>query len=215
MGYNAGSVVHHKNEFRSLLAKFGHKNQLTRACLNYLQCDFILDSFSALSKTVENVSLPFLEMVQKSDYSKLIHAIPNVYTELKRNQSTTLSEFFVSFNLNLGPANQCQRMLMKLFYDAMAVGLKQQRGREFGIKETGDKQLTSRGATILTDQSTKSLEGLLTHNLDAERDLAIFDHMAKKSVSSFNESCTASGTSYILFYDFNAFQKKNVILTEQ
>lgn len=193
MGYNAGTVVHHKAEFISLLDKYGHKNQLTRACTLYIKCDFILESLAALSRMVERVSLPFLELCQKTNYSVLLDVLPRLFFDLKNNNLETLKDFFVNFHLNLGNLTYCQEMLMKLFSNAMATGLKQQRGREFGIFEEGEKPQQSRGATNLALQNPHFLNGLLTHNLDAERDLSIFDRMAKKSVSNYNETCTATG----------------------
>lgn len=197
--------MHHLPEFNSLLEKYGGKNQLTRACKIYLESNFIVDSLAALSKMVELVSLPFLELVQESNCSKLLVAIPQLYIDLKANRNDTLKDFVAPFNLKLGEENECRVMMMNLFASAMGDGLKQQRGREFGFF---DDEEATRGASILSKIDVELLDGLLTHNIDAERDLSIFDRLARKAAPNYNENCDASGnfvSSFLWFLNFYYF----------
>lgn len=100
LGYVAGKIIHFKPQLISLLKKYS-KNLLSHACQIYINDPFIINALCVLARITENVTLPFLIMVQKSDQSKLVDLLPQLFHELKEGRYDSLNEFKEPFNLIL------------------------------------------------------------------------------------------------------------------
>ena len=66
LGYSAATVVYHLEDYEDLLHETKSNNQLVQACRVYLQCDFVIIGLKVLSWFTSAVTLPFLNMVEKS-----------------------------------------------------------------------------------------------------------------------------------------------------
>lgn len=73
--YCAGTIVHHFEQFRKVLAS-STTNLHTQAVKLYLEQDMIIDDMICLSQITENVTLPFLEMVQESTHQQRLEILP-------------------------------------------------------------------------------------------------------------------------------------------
>lgn len=109
--------------------------------------------------------------------------------------------FQTSFNLKLEDQNEKQQILIRLFSSAAAEGLRLQRGIELGIEPViKSEKKTARGLTGLAHLQTSELTGLLlTHIIDAERELGHFDHLCRQSVHYYNKDHTGSGRIKFFF----------------
>lgn len=187
LGYCAGTVVHHLPELRQLLSKFS-SNQHSQACKLYLSFPFILDAMVALAKMTEFVVLPFLDMVQNSDNIFLLQILPQLYLDLKNNSLETLKNFQTAFKLKYPEETSNQTMLIRSMANAIADGLRLQRGREFGIPDSGAPR-----ATDLSKLPPEILRHLPTHNIDCERELAIFDRKVENMCGGYNQTSSYKG----------------------
>lgn len=60
LGYTAGCIIHHINEFNSMFANSKRNNELIKACKLYLSIPFIKEALCSLSIFTESIVLPFL-----------------------------------------------------------------------------------------------------------------------------------------------------------
>lgn len=189
LGYCAGTIVHHLPQFKKLVSTSA-TNLHSQAVKLYLEQDYIIDAMVCLAKITETVTLPFLEMVQKSTHPQLLQILPQLFTDLQNNRLSTLAQFHTPFKFNYPPINESQNSITRLMTKAVSEGLKLQRGREYGFNE--DSSVNDR-ATALFSIPTSIIESLPTHNLDCERELAIFDRKVSKAIGGYNQNATFKG----------------------
>lgn len=189
LGHCAGSIVHHLSQFKTLVSKLA-LNQHGQAVKLYLDQPFIIDAMICLSKVSEFLTLPYLEMVQKTNQEQLLQIFSNLYNDLKNNNIYTLKDFHTPYNFNYPPSNPQQENIIHYMTKAIAEGFNVQRGREynFGVHETREIR-----ATNIAEISPSILPFLPTHNLDCERELGIFDHKLSKIHGGFNAKSTFKG----------------------
>ena len=191
LGYSAATVVYHLEDYEDLLHDVKSNNQLVQACRVYLQCEFVIIGLKVLSWFTSAVTLPFLNMVEKSKQSDLLKILPELHKDLKERKTDTLNEFMVKYSFDLGtPTSALEKHILGLFCERAAADLATQRGREYGF---GDVQTGAERATALDKLDPERLDFLPTNNLACERDLAVFDKLAKRSASCSNRKFTSKG----------------------
>lgn len=176
LGYCAGAIVHHLPQLKKLLAASA-TNLYFQAVKLYLEEDLIIDAMVCLSRITENVTLPFLEMVQKSTNKDLLQILPKLFTDLKNHNLSTLVKFVTPFKFKFPPVNESQSSIIKLMTKAISEGLELQEGREYGF---ADNSTLAKRATVLSSIPPTIMEYLPTHNLHCERELSIFDRKISK-----------------------------------
>jgi hypothetical protein len=82
LGYTAGAIYDCLPQFTKLLERTSKNNMLVRACRLYLECDFIIAGLKALSNFTYEVTMPFLNCVERVNQSDLCRIIPNLFEEL-------------------------------------------------------------------------------------------------------------------------------------
>lgn len=187
LGYCAGSIVNNLPELRTLLNTH-QSNQLSQACRVYLDIPFIIDALVSLSKITEAVTLPFLVMVQKETHTTLLSVFPQLCIDLSNGKFDTLVSYHTSFGFQFPPETPNQRLLQNQMAKEISDGLKLQRGREYAFFSNSTEQR----ATDVSSLPEHLLELLPTHNLDCERELAIFDKKVER-MSGFNQKSTYKG----------------------
>ena len=90
------------------------------------------------------------------------------------------------------PSSELGRKITNMMCLEAAKGVKLQCGREYGF----DNTTTDVRATILSDLDKAELKGLPTHNITAERKLAVFDKHASKVGKCRNYKFTAKSVRY-------------------
>lgn len=187
LGYCAGAIVHNLAELRSLLS-LHHSNQLSQACRVYLEIPFIIDALISLSKITEAVIGPFYGMVQKESHKTLLSVFPQLCNDLSNGKLDTLASYHTSFGFKFPPETPNQQLLQNVMAKDISDGLKLQRGREYAFFSSAAEQR----ATDVSSLPDHLLELLPTHNLDCERELAIFDKKVER-MSGFNQKSTYKG----------------------
>jgi hypothetical protein len=84
LGYTAGAIYDCLPQFTKLLERTSKNNMLVRACRLYLECDFIIAGLKALSNFTYEVTMPFLNCVERVNQSDLCRIISNLFEELKK-----------------------------------------------------------------------------------------------------------------------------------
>lgn len=91
LGYTAGAIVDCIPQFTRLLTR-SHLNNVRQI---YLESEYIIAAWRALSNFTYHVTMPFLNFVEKSDQNDLVEMLPILYTDLKDGKLDTLKEFSV------------------------------------------------------------------------------------------------------------------------
>lgn len=189
LGHCAGTIIHHLPQFKKLLAATA-TNLHSKAVKLYLEEEFIVDAMVCLARITEFVTVPFLQMVQKSTNQQLLQIFPQLFHDLKHNSLSTLADFHTPFNFTFPPSNNSQQAMLKLMTKSIAEGLELQRGREYGFSTNAS--LKER-ATKISSIPLPIMEYLPTHNLDCERELSIFDRKISKCAGGYNQRSTFKG----------------------
>lgn len=188
LGHCAGTIVHNLEEIRLLLERH-HGNTHSQACKLYVEVPFIINGMMALSKFTEFVTLPYLVLVQNENHEVLLNLLPQLAKDLQEGKLTTLEKYRTSFNFNFPPQTTSQQMILQEMAKNVSKGLILQRGREYSFSSS--ENVTTR-ATNISSLAKELLECLPTHNLDCERELAIFDKKVKR-MSGFNSKSNYQG----------------------
>ena len=191
LGYTAATILYHLAEYQGLLEKTKANNQLVQACRVYLECEFILIGLKVLAWFTYTITLPFLNMVEKTTQADLLHILPRLHNDLKAKRMDTLQNYHIEYSFQPEePVSPVELYILGEFCTKAAVDLATQRGKEYGFStETG----SAPRATVLTSLTEEDLEGLPSNNLDCERDLAKFDKLAARSAACSNRKFTAKG----------------------
>ena len=79
LGYQAGALYDCITYCRQILNDIPLNNLLIRACQLYLEDDFIIADFKALANFTYNVTMPFLNFVEKTNQDCLIELLPKLW----------------------------------------------------------------------------------------------------------------------------------------
>ena len=189
LGYTAASITFHLQDFNAVLENPRSNNVLVQACRLYINVDFILVALKCLAWFTKKVTLPFLNMCEMKEQSDLLKILPKLKDSLQSIKLDNLQDFEVDYSFEVEePQSPLGKHIIKEFCKKAAIDLTTQRGREYGFSEYSEPR-----ATDLTKLSKNQLDGLPTNNLDCERDLAKFDHLAKRSASCSSKKFTAKG----------------------
>jgi len=190
LGYTAATIMHHLEDYKAVLEKTKSNNQLVQACRIYLNCDFILIGLKSLAWFTYTVTLPFLNMVEKTTHTDLLKILPQLHKDLAAKKTNTLKQYHVDYSFEpVEPTSEVEKHILGEFCNRAGSVLAIQRGREYGF---GMQDVAPRATTLNTIDADQ-LVGLPTNNLDCERDLAKFDQLAARSASCSNRKFTAKG----------------------
>ena len=81
-----------------LLNETDHSNQHTEAAWMYIDCEFFVTEMQVVSFFSYHVSLPFLNLVEKGDQSRLLEIFPKLYRDLKEGKTDTLHDYLVPYH---------------------------------------------------------------------------------------------------------------------
>ena len=79
LGYQAGALYDCITYCRQILNDIPLNNLLIRTCQLYLEDDFIIAGFKALANFTYNVTMPFLNFVEKTNQDCLIELLPKLW----------------------------------------------------------------------------------------------------------------------------------------
>ena len=176
LGYSAASLIHAVPLLQMLLDETSKSNLLVEACKLYLECEFFLIELQVLAYFTYKITLPLLNCVERSDQAALLKIFPKLHHDLKNGNMNTLQDFIVNYRhvpVN-EPNTDLEKEILILMCSDAGDGIQMQCGREYGFAAEGEKPR----ATELYMMSQQELDYLPTNNLDCERDLAKFSHLA-------------------------------------
>ena len=178
LGYCAASILSALPQLRRLLSETHKTNLLVEACKLYIDCELFLAELHVLAVFTQNVTLPFLNCLEKSSQKDLLAIFPKLYQDLKDHKMDTLKDYFVPYRHVTVEAVTDERELMIIdrMCEEAAKGLDMQRGGEYGF---GDNH-PDRPTTKMHELSAEEVNAIDTvvHNLPCERLLGKFSHRA-------------------------------------
>ena len=71
---------------------------LLQACRLYLECEYVVAALKALANFTFNVTMPFLNCVEKTDQNDLVNILPQMYEDLSDDKLDTLKFYHVKWN---------------------------------------------------------------------------------------------------------------------
>ena len=191
LGYTAASILSALPQLRRVLDETHRNNLLVEACKLYIDCELFLSELHVLAVFTQNVTLPFLNCLEKSSQKDLLHIFPQLYNDLTEYKMTTLKDYFVKYrHVTVEPVtDQREIRILNLMCEEAAKGLDMQRGAEYGFGVNHPDLATAR----LHELPLEEVEAInVVHNLDCERLLATFGH--RSAVAKYrNKSFTAQG----------------------
>ena len=95
LAYQAGTIYDALPYFKILLDRTPLNNLLVGACRLYLECDFIKTGFKSLANFTFNVTMPYLNFVEKTDQDDLCQMLPELYRDRQLKRLDTLKEYQV------------------------------------------------------------------------------------------------------------------------
>ena len=98
LGYQAGAILDCLPYFRRILEETHLNNLLIRSCRIYLENDFVLAGLKALANFTYNVTMPYLNCIERSDQNYLVEVLPKLHGDLLNAKMDTLSDFKVEWD---------------------------------------------------------------------------------------------------------------------
>ena len=193
LGYTAASILCALPQLRTLLHETWKNNLLVEACRLYVDCELFVAELHVLAVFTKQVTLPFLNAMEKLTQKQLVEMFPRLYKDLLEHKTDTLKDFLVVYHHI--PVDDVKDGVEKKILDRMceeaAKGFDLQRGKEYGFGETG-MQRQRETTNIHTMAPEKMDEIVVVHNLSCERLLGTFGQRAV--VAKFrNRKFTAQG----------------------
>ena len=123
-------------------------------------------------------------MVEKSSQKDLKKHLPKLYNDLKEHKLDCLIDWHVQWKRMKisAPESDLGKLIIGRMCDAVAEGLRLQRGREYGFY---NEDFTPRAANI-NEIEDMDLELIPSNNLICERNLSKFSTLAEKSAKCSN-----------------------------
>ena len=191
MGYTAEAIYDSLPQFQKLLERTHTNNLLVRACRLYLESKFVMAALKALSYFTSQVTMPYLNAVEKCDQNELVKMLPILRANLKDGTvGKTLEKYHVKWTHVIMQKQQPTNALDKYIVRQMCVdagaGVEMQCAREYW-SESEDPQATQ------LFKLTEERENLPTENLEPERYMARVGILAAQSASHSNKFFKAKG----------------------
>ena len=195
LGYQSGALYDCIPYLKKLLDETPLSNLLVRSCRIYLENDFVLSGLKCLAIFTHRVTMPFLNLVEKSDQNKLCEMLPLLCKDLQLKKLDTLEEFLVPWrhvqvqDTKMADLSKLEQFVLGKMCHQAAVGVELQCKREYW--ESPESNPDSLRATRLNLLSAEERSLLPTNNLNTERSLAKFGYLAGQSASHSNKLFTA------------------------
>ena len=191
LGYCAASILSAVPLFRKLLNRAPATNLLIEACKLYIDCELFLSELHVLAVFTQNVTLPFLNCLEKCTQKDLLVIFPKLYQDLTEYRMDTLKKYFVPYRhveveeVTLGS----EKKILQRMCEEAAKGFDAQRGSEYGFGSNHPNRAT----TKLHELSESEVSAIgVVHNLTCERRLGTFGH--RSAVAKYrNKTFTAQG----------------------
>ena len=98
LGYTAGAIYDFLPQFQKLLERTHTNNLLVRACKLYLESEFGMAVLKSLSYFTNQVTMPYLNAVQKGDQNELMKMLLTLCANLKEGTvGKTLEKYHVKW----------------------------------------------------------------------------------------------------------------------
>ena len=135
-GYQAVAVYDCIPYVRQILNDTTLNNLLIRACRLYLENDFIIAGFKALANFTYNVTMPFLNFVEKVNQDCLVELLPKLCVDLANRKTDSLSSYKVEWThvhvVKNGPESELDHYLLgEMCAQAAFFGVELQCKREY------------------------------------------------------------------------------------
>ena len=175
LGYACASLVKAMPLLRKLVAETTRKNLLVKACNLYLECEVFETELRVLAYFTRMVTLPLLNCIEQCSQVDLLKLLPQLHADLAEGKMDTLQQWQVSYrHVSVEPpTTDLEIELMNRMCADASRTVKLQCGREYGFTDDAPPRATQ--LDLLPEQE---LAKMPTHNIDAERDLAKFSHLA-------------------------------------
>ena len=185
LGYLAGAVYDCLPYFRKLLRETPLNNLLIRSCKLYIENPFIAAGFKALAIFTYQVTMLYLNFVEKSSQEDLINLLPKLHEDLKAANMNTMSSYQVNWThikvtSSLESPTELESYILKQMCFKSAQGINHQCSREYW-----DENAVPR-ATQLHLLNKSQHQNLPTNNLVTERYLVTFGYLASLSAKRSN-----------------------------
>ena len=184
LGTTAASIIDSLDLYQLLLDQTTRNNLLVKASKLYLNCEYIICALACLAYFTYKIEMPFLNMVERSSQKDLKKHLPKLYNDLKQHNLNCLSDWHVEWKrvkISI-PESDLGKLIITRMCDAVAEGLRLQRGREYGFY---NEDFTPRAA-IISEMQDMDLELIPSNNLICERNLSKFSNLAEKSAKCSN-----------------------------
>lgn len=201
LGFEAGAIVYHHDDFVKLVESTVRNNELVRAIKTYLTVPELLDFLKSLSICTETVCLPFLKLSERLPHDELLKAMKALYEDLSNGSLNTLDGYCDGFSFGLTITSTRVQNLCNLMAVKMGECLSTQRGREYGFGKKAEKER----ATSMTVLPSSFISHLPTNNLACERDLAIMDRKYRRSGFTQTGDTNSRCKYNISFYDVSHY----------
>ena len=178
LGYSAASILYALPQFQQLLDQTWKTNLLVEVCKLYVECELFVAELRVLAVFTKEVTLPFLNCLEKSSQKDLLRIFPALYKNLLNHNADTIRPFEVKYRHVEVPelSTENEKVLFNRMCKAAAKGLEQQRGKEYGFGSNHPNRETTDLHKLPTDKVEAI--GNVVHNLDCERLLGTFGHRA-------------------------------------
>ena len=171
LGYSAASILQAFPLLQSLLEETWKSKLLVQACKIYLDCELFLTELQLLAYFTKKITSPFLNCVEKCSQEQHLEILHMLYWDLLAGNPNT-EEYQVEYkHVTVEDlTNQIQKDAFSMMCVDAAAGIKLQCG--------GDMDEEDPRAMQFYKLSKAELKDMPTNNINAERDLAKFSHLA-------------------------------------
>ena len=186
MGYTSGAIFDCLPQFRKLLERTHTNNLLVRACRLYLECEFVMAALKALSFFTNQVTMPYLNAVEKCDQNELLKILPALCSDLKDGTiGKALEKYHVKWTHvsmeNQQPTTAFDKYTIKKMCIDAGAGVEMQCAREYWSESDNPR------ATQLFKLTEEDRENLPTENLEPERYMYRVGYLAAQSAAHSNK----------------------------
>ena len=141
MGYTAGAILHHLDDYHASLQKTTSNEMLVQACRLYLECEYVLIGLKVLAWFTFCITLPFLNMTEVSTQKDLVSILPCLHDDLLEKKTNTLSQYRVPYSFQLDePESPIELYLLGEMCTQAGKDLAKQRGREYGFSDASNNR---------------------------------------------------------------------------
>ena len=168
------------DEFQNVLQNPRSNNLLVQACNLYInRLHHLL--LQCLPWFTRKVTVPLLNMCEIKKHSELLIILPQPKNDLEKVKLTTLSEYEAEYSFDVHePLLPLGKHIVAEFCKKGAIDLTTQRGREYEFAAREQPRATE-------------INKIPTEQLDREKDLSVFDHLAKRTVLCASQKFTGKG----------------------